>query len=85
MSIPAVGRRYGWGYGVYVLGLASLPAVSVSTFMGVGRYLLPAFPCWALAGEWLADRPRWRIVWLATSAVLLVVMTAGFARSWYLT
>lgn len=85
MSVPAVGRRFGWGYAVYALGLATLPAVSVSTFMGVGRYLLPAFPCWALAGEWLADRPRWRTAWLATSAVLLVVMSAGFARSWYLT
>lgn len=84
-SVPAVGRRFGWGYGAYVLGLALLPMVSVSTFMGVGRYLLPAFPCFALAGAWLAPR-RWATVsWLCLSSIALVVMTAGFARSWYLT
>lgn len=84
-SVPAVGRRFGWGYGAYVLSLAALPLVSVSTFMGVGRYLLPAFPCFALFGEWLSHRRAIALGWFAVATVALVVMSFGFARSWYLT
>lgn len=84
VSVPLVARRFGWGYGLYTFLVALLPAVSVSTFMGVGRYLLPAFPCAALAGEWLARRPVARTVWLASSAAALGVMAIGFSRSWYL-
>jgi hypothetical protein len=84
LAVPAVGRRFGWGYATYCFGLALLPAVSVSTFMGVGRYLLPAFPVFALVGEWLADRPGLRAGWLAASGGLMLLMTFGFARSWYL-
>lgn len=85
LTVPAVGRRFGWGYGVYVLCLAAFPAVSVSTFMGVGRYLLPAFPVFALAGEWLSTRRRVAVAWCAACGVLLVVMSFGFSRNWYLT
>lgn len=84
-SVCSVGRRFGWGYGVFVLGLAVLPSITVSTFMGVGRYLLPAFPCFALVGEWLVTRRRWRVIWFALSGAALLVMSFGFARSWYLT
>ena len=84
-SVPAVGRRFGWGYGTYVLSLVALPLISVSTFMGVGRYLLPAFPCFALFGEWLSRRRKVAIAWFSVASVALVVMTFGFARSWYLT
>lgn len=84
VSVPAVGRRFGWGYGLYVLALAAMPAVSVSTFMGVGRYLLPVFPTFALVGEWLAGRPRARTAWLATSAAVLLLWGFGFSRGWYL-
>lgn len=84
-SVPAVGRRFGWGYGVYVAGLVALPLVSVSTFMGVGRYLIPAFPCFALLGEWFTRRRRWAALWFAIATAALLVMTFGFARSWYLT
>ena len=83
-SVPAVGRRFGWGYGIYVAALVAFPLVSVSTFMGVGRYLLPAFPCFALAGKWLEGRRLLRWAWLSLSAVAMFVMAAGFARSWYL-
>ncbi len=85
-SVPAVGRRFGWGYATYTLGLALLPAVSVSTFMGAGRYLLPAFPCWALLGGWLSRRPPVvAALWYVTCGVALAVMVFGFSRSWYLT
>jgi hypothetical protein len=50
----------------------------------MGRYVLGAFPLFALAGIVLAERPRLRIPVLAASAALLVVGTYGFARDWYL-
>ncbi len=84
-SVAAVGRRYGWGYGAFVFCLALLPMVSVSTFMGSGRYLLPAFPCFVLAGEWLASRRAAQIAWFTLSGAALLVMAFGFSRSWYLT
>lgn len=84
-TVPAVGRRFGWGYAVYVLGLCLLPAVSVATFMGTGRYLLPAFPVFALAGAWLEERPRLRAAWILSCTVVVAVMVVGFSRSWYLT
>jgi hypothetical protein len=81
----AVGRRFGWGYAAFTLSLAALPAITVSTFMGSGRYLLPAFPIFALLGEWLARRRLALAAWIAIASVSLATMAYGFARSWYLT
>lgn len=66
-----------------VLALAAMPAISVSTFMGVGRYLIPCFPAFALFGEWLYRR-RFGWVWFPISAAALCLMMVGFTRSWYL-
>lgn len=84
LAVPAVGRRFGWGYATYTLGLALLPAVSDASFLGIGRYLIPAFPVWALLGERLARRPAVAALWLLVSAGLLGLMMYGFSRSWYL-
>ena len=54
--VPAVARRFGRGYAIYVLATAVIPAISTSDFMGVGRYLLPAFPVFALVGVALEGR-----------------------------
>jgi hypothetical protein len=51
----------------------------------MGRYLLGAFPLFALAGTLLADRPRLRAPVLVASGLLLTVGAFGFARNWYLT
>lgn len=83
-SVPAVGRRFGWGYGVLVALLVAMPLVTVADFMGTGRYLIPAFPVAALWGERLAARPRARSAWLAIATVALVGLNMGFSRSWYL-
>ena len=84
LSIPAVARRFGWGYAVFVGVLVAIPTVSTEDFMGTGRYLIAAFPAWALWGERLAQRDRgWAVV--AASGVLMVLLSMGFARSWYLT
>ena len=85
VSVGAVGVRFGWGYGTLVAGLGLLPGLTVSTFMGSGRYLIPAFPLWALIGERVSER-RWGLVaYAVVSAGLLVWLTVGFGRSWYLT
>jgi hypothetical protein len=84
MAVPDVGRRFGWGYGLFVGSLAIFPALSVSTFMGVGRYLLPAFPLAALVGEWLSTRRLLRYAWLGIGGAFMVLMAVGFARNWYL-
>lgn len=85
LSVPAVGRRFGWGYAVFVFALCAIPGVSVSTFMGTGRYLIPMFPVFALAGEWLSPHRHLRVLWLMASGGAMLVMAFGFARSWYLT
>lgn len=84
VSVPAVGRRFGWGYGVLVALLVAMPLMAVADFMGTGRYLIAAFPVAALWGERLAGRPRVRAVWFAAAAVALVGLNMGFSRSWYL-
>jgi hypothetical protein len=84
LSIPAVARRFGWGYGVFIGVLVAIPTVSTEDFMGTGRYMIAAFPAWVLWGERLAARSRgWAVV--AASGVLMVLLSMGFARSWYLT
>lgn len=83
ISTPFVGRRFGWGYAVYVAVLVSIPTLSTEDFMGTGRYLIAAFPTAALLGEWLAEQ-RYRWWWLAASGALMTFMSMGFARSWYL-
>lgn len=83
-SIPFVGRRFGWGYAVFIGVLVAIPTVSTEDFMGTGRYMIAAFPVAALLGEWLS-RQRYRWSWLASSGALMVLLSMGFARSWYLT
>lgn len=74
--VPAVIRRFGWAYGLYVLLVVGFPAVSSKDFMGMGRYVLAAFPCFAAAGDLLASRPRLVRPVLAASAAALAAFTA---------
>jgi len=85
LSVPAVARRFGRGYGIYVLATAVVPAISTSDFMGVGRYLLPAFPVFALVGVALERRRLAARFVPATLAGTLVAGTALFASGYYLT
>jgi hypothetical protein len=82
--VPAVVRRVGWGYAVYVLGVVAIPLLGSKDWQGTGRYLLAAFPVFFIAGGWLAGRPRLRAALLVPSAVLLVFLTSSFARGFYL-
>jgi hypothetical protein len=82
--VPRVFRRFGRGYGMYVLLLIGLSALSTKNFFGMSRYLLAAFPCFAVAGELVADRPGVRRAATAASGVGLVLLTAAFSRGYYL-
>jgi hypothetical protein len=84
LAVPRVARRFGWGYGALVLVGMGLPFVGSKDFQGTGRYLLAAFPLFALGGEWLAHRStRARALVLVTSAALLLLGTHLFARGFY--
>lgn len=82
--LPRVFRRFGAGYGVYATLLVGLSALSTKNFFGMARYLLAAFPCFAVLGEMLVERPRVRSLALAASAAGLVVLTAIFGTGYYL-
>ena len=82
--VPRVVRRFGWSYGSYVLVVVGLSALSTQNFFGMSRYVLAAFPAFAVAAEILARKPVTRAVWLGLSAVLLVCATSLFARGFYL-
>jgi Gpi18-like mannosyltransferase len=82
--VPRVFRRFGAGYGVYTALLIGLSALSTKNFFGMARYLLAAFPIFAVLGELLAERPAVRRVLLPASGVGLVVLTAVFGTGYYL-
>lgn len=83
--VPFVGRRFGWGYGVFLAALVAIPTFSTEDFMGSGRYLIAAFPAWALLGERLADRPAAARVVVPLMALVILGLNMGYSRSWYLT
>jgi hypothetical protein len=80
--VPVVVRRLGWAYGLYALIVIMMPASGSDEFLGMGRYTLAAFPCFAAGGALLALRPRLAAVWLTLSVVFLGLMSSTFAR-WY--
>ena len=82
LAVPSVGRRFGWGYGLFTLALVAMPAIATRDFNSTGRYLLAAFPVALVVAERLAARPpAWRWAWLAVSGCLLLALNAAFARS----
>jgi hypothetical protein len=82
LMLGHVWRRLGWGYTVYTVLVLAIPMVGTKDFMGVGRYVLAAFPVFAVAGAALAQtRPGWvRIVVLGLSAAGLIIETVLFAH-----
>jgi len=78
--IPVVFRRFGLGYGVYALAVVVGAAISTKDFVGMGRYGLAAFPCFAAAGDVLFGRRRMAVAAVAGCAVMLVVLAELHAR-----
>ncbi len=81
--LPRVVRKLGWGYGAYVATLLFIPLFGTQDFQGVGRYVLAAFPVFAVFGQLLTRWSRWRIAWLSGSAALLLLLSSGYARGYY--
>lgn len=81
--VPAVWRRFGRGYGTYCLVVILLPLVASKHMVGMGRYILAAFPCFAIAGDWLASRSRFAAAALTFSAAAMIVIVSLFARGYY--
>ena len=84
LTIPLVVRRFGWRYGAYLVVLAAIPGFGSQDFQGMGRYLIGAFPAFAILGSALADRPAVRRVLLPASAAVLVVFAGMFANGRYI-
>jgi len=82
--VPRVFRRFGVGYGIFTLLLIGVSAVSTKNFFGMARYLLAAFPCFAVLGELLVERPGLRRWALPASGVGLLALTAVFGTGYYL-
>lgn len=78
--IPSVFRRLGVGYGVFVIVAVVATAVSTKDFVGMGRYTLAAFPCFAVAAEVLSRRPWLARAVLAVSGVGLLMLAELHAR-----
>jgi hypothetical protein len=53
--VPSIVRRFGRGYGAYVLVAVGMAAVSTPDFVGMGRYVLVAFPVFAVLAARLAE------------------------------
>ena len=78
--LPRVLRRLGPGYFAYSLVVVLLPALTAPEFIGMGRYLLVAFPVFAVAAELVGSRRWLPPAVLACSTALLVVMAMHFIR-----
>lgn len=83
-AIPSIIRRLGWGYGSYTILAVGVPLLSSSNFFGMGRYVLVAFPAFAVAAAVLCPRkPHTVSAVLAVNALSLLFFSSLFAR-WYL-
>lgn len=78
-----VWRRFGWGYGLYVVAALAIPLIGTGDFQGTGRYLLTAFPCFAALAVVLEGRRVARWGWLAVSGALLVAWCFAYGRGYY--
>ncbi|MFN8019111.1 MAG: hypothetical protein U0P45_13450 [Acidimicrobiales bacterium] len=79
-TVPAVGRRFGWGYALLAALSAVVAWASTVLFAAAGRYLLPVVP-FALAAvlPWLCRRP-WRLVVVLVAFVAWqVALVWGFS------
>jgi hypothetical protein len=82
--LPRILRRFGWAYALFTLGVIGLALVGTKDFQSSGRYLIGAFPCFAVLAEPLVVRPPVRAAILITSLLALLVMAAAYGRGTYL-
>jgi hypothetical protein len=80
LLLPVVFRRFGLGYGVFAAIAVVGTAVSTKDFVGMGRYCLAAFPCFAAAADVAWARPRLTSACLAVSGGMLLLLAELHAR-----
>jgi len=84
-AIPAVWRRFGSAYGAYTAMVVLVPLVGSVAFASLGRYVLAAFPVFALLGENLDrwDAPK-RVGYLVASGAGLLVTASFWGRGYWM-
>ncbi len=82
--VPRIVRRFGWSYALFTMGVIGLALVGTKDFQSSGRYLIGAFPCFAVLAEPLVARPPLRALILIASLLALIVMAAAYGRGTYL-
>jgi len=81
--LPLVRRQFGRGYAIYAAAAIAVPTISTGDFLGVGRYVLAAFPVFAAVGAASQTMASRRIYVVgAVSSALLVVGTALFSAGY---
>jgi len=78
--IPRVFRRFGLGYGVFAFVAVVITALSTKDFVGMGRYTLAAFPCFAAGADMLYRRRRLASATLAIFTLGLLMLAQLHAR-----
>jgi hypothetical protein len=81
--VPATRRRLGWGYAIYVALAVGLPTLSSKDFMGLGRYVLSAFPLFLTLALLIRDKPRLAQLWLVISGVVLALLALAWGAGGY--
>ncbi len=83
-ALPAIARRLGHAYALYVFLLVAVPMIATKDFQGIGRYLLPAFPAVVVAATFVARRRlRWMVV-AGAGVPILLLFASWFAKGNYL-
>ncbi|MEA3077656.1 MAG: hypothetical protein QOF60_2564 [Actinomycetota bacterium] len=88
--VPSIVRRFGRGYGAYVLVAVGMAAVSTPDFVGMGRYVLVAFPVFAAVAARLSEvadsassaSPADRSARLARFLPLATLLGSGVLLAW---
>jgi hypothetical protein len=78
-----VWRRFGPAYGVYTALVVLIAVVPSPNFIGMGRYLMAAFPLFVLLGAW-AERWRWLAVAGAAASLPVLLYMAQLHSRGYL-
>src|SRR5664280_1013742 len=73
LLLARIRRRFGWGYAAFTAVVVAIPFVTTKDFFGSGRYMLAAFPAFAAAADFLAERPPWVL------RTVLVLFAVGLA------
>jgi len=75
-------KYLGFSYGIFSLVMLAIPASVSKDLIGMGRYLLVLFPCFAVIPEVIKSK-NLRILLLAFSFFFLTLFTTMFATWWW--